>query len=288
MKRFSTLVIGLLVVAGVASGFVLAGKDKGKDKNKPSDGVERKYKSKKVKKPKTVKTASGLEYTITSQGDGPQSATGHRLTVLYTGKLLNDTIFDASSRHGNTPFTFKAGAGRVIKGWDEAGALLRAGDKVTLRIPPELGYGAQAMPNIPANSTLIFDIEVIDVQPPPTVRSAKGLDTITTASGLKIIYFEKHPENPQAATGKRVQVNYSGFFMDGKMFDSSLENGAPIQFVLGKRQVIAGWEEGIALMRTGEKVQLIIPPALGYGSAARGPIPANSTLIFDVELISIQ
>jgi FKBP-type peptidyl-prolyl cis-trans isomerase len=197
-------------------------------------------------------------------------------------------VFDASSRHGNTPFTFKAGAGRVIKGWDEAGTLLRAGDKVTLRIPPELGYGAQQLPNIPANSTLIFEIEVLDVQPPPTMRSAKGMDTVTTASGLKLVFFEKHPENKLALQGQRVKVDYSGFFTDGNLFDSSVENGTPIQFMLGKGQVIKGWEEGLMLMRVGEKAQFIIPPALGYGSMARGPIPANSTLIFDVHLISAE
>jgi FKBP-type peptidyl-prolyl cis-trans isomerase len=283
MKRFLIGLVSLLLVAGAATGAAYAFHG-----GEPAKEPERKYKSKKVRKPKTIKTASGLEYTITAKGNGPQAASGYRLTVLYTGKLTNDTVFDASSRHGNTPFTFKVGAGRVIKGWDEAGALLRAGDKVTLRIPPELGYGAQQMPNIPANSTLVFEIEVLDVQAPPVMRSAKGMDTVTTASGLKLVFFEKHPENPLATPGQRVKVNYSGFFTDGKMFDSSHENGAPIQFVLGKGQVIKGWDEGLALMRAGEKAQFIIPPALGYGAVARGPIPANSTLIFDVELISIQ
>ncbi|MCA6363818.1 MAG: FKBP-type peptidyl-prolyl cis-trans isomerase [Bacteroidetes bacterium] len=283
MKRFLIGFVSLLLVAGAATGAAFAFNG-----GEPAKEPERKYKSKKVRKPKTIKTASGLEYTITAKGNGPQAGSGYRLTVLYTGKLTNDTVFDASSRHGNTPFTYKVGAGRVIKGWDEAGALLRAGDKVTLRIPPELGYGAQQMPNIPANSTLVFEIEVLDVQPPPVKRDAKGMDTVTTASGLKIVFFEKHPENPLAKPGQRVKVNYSGYLTDGKMFDSSFENGAPIQVMLGKGQVIKGWDEGLALMRVGEKAQFIIPPGLAYGNRAMGSIPANSTLIFDVDLLSAQ
>lgn len=254
----------------------------------PDDGVKRIYTSKPVRKPVLVKTASGLEYTILSAGSGPKANVGDRISVLYTGKLTNDTVFDASSRHGNMPYTYKIGANRVIKGWDEVGAYLHGGDRVLVRIPPALGYGANPMQNIPANSTLVFEMEITEVKQPPTARDAKGLDTLTTASGLKIIVFEPHPEAPLPKAGQRLQVHYSGFFMDGKLFESSLESGAPIQFVLGKGQVIRGWDEGFALLHTGEKAKLIIPPALGYGARQNGQIPPNSTLMFDIELVSIQ
>ena len=113
-------------------------------------------------------------------------------------------------------------------------------------------------------------------------------DTVTTASGLKYIVI-KEGKGRAAENGKAVEVHYTGTLVDGKKFDSSRDRGEPIEFVLGAGQVIKGWDEGIALMRVGGKMKLIIPPDLAYGSNAIGElIPANSTLIFDVELISVH
>ena len=78
----------------------------------------------------------------------------------YTGKLTNDTVFDSSVKRGQ-PYEFKLGAGQVIKGWDEAIQLLQVGDKATLKIPANLAYGDRSNGMIPANSTLIFDVELM-------------------------------------------------------------------------------------------------------------------------------
>jgi len=123
---------------------------------------KKKEKSKNSKQPITMKTASGLEYTITEKGNGKKPQIGDKVVVHYTGKLTNDTVFDSSKKRGQ-PFSFKLGAGQVIKGWDEAFQLLQVGDKATIKFGPELGYGSQAMGSIPANSTLIFDVELLDV-----------------------------------------------------------------------------------------------------------------------------
>lgn len=113
-------------------------------------------------------------------------------------------------------------------------------------------------------------------------------DTNTASSGLKYILIEKG-YGPKAENGKQVEVHYTGYLPDGKKFDSSRDRNAPIAFVLGEGKVIKGWDEGIALMNVGDKLQLIIPPELGYGKRGAGDvIPPDATLIFDVELISVE
>ena len=91
-----------------------------------------------------------------------------------------------------------------------------------------------------------------------------------------------------AEQGDMVTVHYTGRFIDGQIFDSSVTRGEPFQFRLGGGQVIAGWDEGIVGMRVGGKRTLSIPPELGYGKNDYGPIPGNSTLIFDIELLKVQ
>jgi peptidylprolyl isomerase len=284
MKRF--IPVFFILAIAIAPAFMIL---KGKKSPPVSDGVVRKYTSKPVKKPVVVKLSNGLEYTITSIGNGPAALPGYSCSMLYTGKLTNDTIFDASSRHGYQPLSFKLFKHQVIAGWDSVICHLHAGDKATMTIPAQYGYGARANGNIPANSTLIFDVEVLDVTPPPTPWDAKGKDTITTASGLKVILFEKHPENPMPATGQMVSVHYSGYLLDGSMFDSSVERGQPYDFPLGQHRVIQGWDEGIALLHKGETAKLIIPYNLAYGEGGRPPvIPAKATLVFDVQLVNIK
>ncbi len=108
-----------------------------------------------------------------------------------------------------------------------------------------------------------------------------------TADGLYYIETKKGTGGkPQP--GDMVTVNYTGTFINGKPFDSSLERGEPFTFKFGVGEIIPGWDEGIAMMRKGSKAQLIIPSNLAYGSEGKGPILPYSTLIFDIELLNIQ
>lgn len=91
-----------------------------------------------------------------------------------------------------------------------------------------------------------------------------------------------------AEPGKRASVHYVGTLIDGTKFDSSRDRNLPFEFVLGKGQVIKGWDEGLVGMKVGGKRELVIPPALGYGDKASGPIPPNSTLKFEVELLALN
>ena len=107
-----------------------------------------------------------LKIETTQEGTGDRAVkAGDTISVQYTGKLTDGKKFDSSHDHGGQPFSFKVGAGQVIKGWDQGLLGARVGEKRTLTIPPDLGYGAAGAGGvIPPNATLIFDVEVVSIQ----------------------------------------------------------------------------------------------------------------------------
>ena len=112
----------------------------------------------------TTTTDSGLQIKEIECGEGEEAAKGDTLEVHYEGRLEDGTKFDASRDHGST-FEFQVGAGQVIQGWDEGLIGMKIGGIRELTIPPELGYGAQgAPPAIPPNSTLVFEVELVDIK----------------------------------------------------------------------------------------------------------------------------
>ena len=127
---------------------------------------------------------------------------------------------------------------------------------------------------------------------PTTATTQAAGKTMTTPSGLKIT-DSMVGTGAQPQKGQTAVMHYTGWlYEDGAKsdkFDSSVDRGAPFEFVLGVGQVIGGWDEGVATMKVGGKRTLIIPPALGYGArGAGGVIPPNATLIFDVELLDVK
>ena len=118
-----------------------------------------------------IKTASGLYYSIQQEGSGPLAKAGDMVTMNYRGKLIDGTVFDSnldSAFMHVQPLAFVLGNGRVIQGWDEGIGYLKVESKATFYIPPALAYGSQSRPGnaanpkgIPANSILIFDVELV-------------------------------------------------------------------------------------------------------------------------------
>ena len=258
----------------------------GVERMKNKEGAKRMINEQTDAENKEIETASGLKYEIITMGDGEKPEATDRVTVHYHGTLIDGTVFDSSIDRGQT-ITF--GLNQVIKGWTEGLQLMPIGSKFKFIIPPELGYGERDMGTIPANSTLIFEVELFDIQKPfvDTDFSKPGPET-TLKSGLRYIEH-KEGEGDPTTTGNIVMVHYSGFLSNGKKFDSSHDRGQPFNFKLGENRVIKGWEEGLLNMKKGGKRTLIIPPELGYGPrGAGGVIPPNATLVFEVELVDFK
>ena len=117
------------------------------------------------------------------------------------------------------------------------------------------------------------------------LESEHGKKVVSTASGLKYI-VKRAGAGAKVGKGKKIKAHYEGRLINGRMFDSSRRRGQPLEFVVGTGRVIKGWDEALSDMSKGEQRILIIPPDLGYGSrGAGGVIPANATLVFDVELV---
>ena len=240
-------------------------------------------------------TATGLQYEDTEVGSGPEATSGQGVSVHYTGWLYENGAqgkkFD-SSLDRRSPFEFSLGAGMVIKGWDEGVQGMKVGGKRTLIIPAELGYGARGAGGvIPANATLKFDVELLEIEGGGMEDDETDSDGGTSA-GL-LIEDTEVGTGTEATRGTNVSVHYTGWLYEngtqGKKFDSSLDRNSPFDFPLGGGMVIKGWDEGVQGMKVGGKRTLIIPPHLGYGArGAGGVIPGNATLKFDVVLLGVN
>ena len=262
------------------------------------------------------KTASGLYYAISKEGSGDLIKAGQTVSVNYRGKLLNGTPFDTnmdSSFHHNEPYSFEIGKGRVIKGWDEGLQLLKNGSKGTLLIPSGLAYGPQEKGIIPANSVLVFDVEVVDIKTAEQLKKdaeqksamiklnddkklkdyfeKNNLHPVKTSSGLYYL-ITKQGTGDNAKAGDKVSMNYIGKFMDGRIFDKNVDSNfvgtSPLTFPLGEHRVIEGWDEGISYLNKGSRATFFLPSSVAYGERGNQGIPPNTILVFDVELTNIE
>jgi peptidylprolyl isomerase len=242
--------------------------------------------------------------TETVVGTGTTAETGDLVVINFVGYLYDSTKADgkgakveSSVDTGKTAAPFTIGVGAVVPGWDQSILGMKVGGKRTAILPANLAYGAvahTALPAvgnityqpIPANTPLVYDFELVDVTkavipvvvPPPT--TLKIVDTLVGSGAA-------------AAAGKTVNVNYSLYVYDGTRADFrgplvESTSGTPLDFVLSNDKVIPGWVQGIPGMLVGGKRTLTIPPSLAYGSTATPKIPANSTLIFDIELVAVK
>jgi FKBP-type peptidyl-prolyl cis-trans isomerase len=233
------------------------------------------------------KTASGLASKVLTPGTGKDKpGAADTVKVHYTGWTTDGVKFDSSVDRAQAA---KFPLNQVIKGWTEGLQLMTVGEKRRFWIPGNMAYGdTPTRPGAPAGM-LVFDVELLgfdkapetpaDVAEPP--KAAKK-----TKSGIayKVLQKGTGKEHPKASS--TVEVHYSGWTTDGKMFDSSVARGEPAVFPLGG--VIPGWTEGVQLMTVGEKTRFWIPGKLAYGDTPTRPGAPAGMLVFDIELLGIK
>lgn len=270
-----------------------------------------------------VKVSPEGIYYIKAQAnsDGKKVNAGDYVTVHYTGKLVNEKKFD-SSYDRDEPITFRIGMGQVISGWEQGIPLFKTGEKGTIFLPSHLAYGDRSVGGvIPANSPLIFDIEVIEsVDNSTYLEQQKALQAKHQAEAaakaekqvaidkaiiekyakdhqLKLQYLPsglgylitEEGKGTQVTSGSTAVVHYTGKLIDGTKFDSSKDRNQPFPVQVGANRVIQGWEQGLPLFKAGGKGTLFIPSTLGYGERGAGAIiKPNSVLVFDIEVLEVK
>ncbi|SEO66569.1 FKBP-type peptidyl-prolyl cis-trans isomerase [Actinacidiphila rubida] len=258
----------------------------------------------------TVTPSKDLAVKTVIQGDGPAIAAGDYIQVNYLGQIWDTAkVFDTS--WGRAPYTNVIGEGKVIPGWDQGLVGQKVKSRVELAIPPSLGYGTSgnAQAGIKGTDTLVFVVDVINRYDAKSSANGKAVPqndanlpkvgtntdgaapSVTVPKGVKaptklVSAYVLEGDGATVKATDTLLLQYKGVLWDGgKEFDSSYKNGQLAAFPLA--QLIKGWQQGLAGKKVGSRVMLVTPPDLAYGSQAQGSIPANSTLVFTLDILAI-
>ena len=258
-------------------------------------------------------TASGLYYIPIEEGTGISPDEGTYIEIHYVGELIDGTVFTTSyeqtaDAQGIYDEEFLYGPAKLhlgyigLQGLNEGIQLMKVGGKAKLILPSSLALGGNASGSVPAYSTVIYTIELLAAYDDPEeyeqskiwayMKEGAFENVDSTESGLYHI-VESPGTGDLFVDGDGVKVFYTGKFLDGRIFDSNVGDEV-LSFTLPGPYLIEGWNEGVKLMRNGEKGRLIIPYYLGYGEEGRYDqygrvvIPPFSTLVFEMETELIE
>lgn len=258
---------------------------------------------------------SGLYFIEEKKGKGLQPDTGDICIVKLSVSELNG--LQLFSNFNSSPLTIEYGKQFDTRGFMQGLGLMRKGGKAKFIVPSMIGVGNYGMQGVEAFTTLLYEVELLDIILYETEVNQKKqeekrrnterekitdiervkLDDYLKRNGITqkplssgMYYVEsKNGNGKQVQHGNTVEVHYKLYNINGDVLDSSFDNGSPFKFVIGTGAVIEGWELGIKKMRQGAQATLIIPSNMAYGINGRGEnIPPNTTLIFDVELVSVN
>lgn len=234
-------------------------------------------------------TASGLQYLEITPGTGKFPEDGDIIYMRYIASLPDGTVMVDTFTSGEKVNTV-VGKGILLPGWEEGLRLMKVGGRSKFVIPPDLAFGETGSGNIPANSQIIIEMELLSSEPAPMPTEVAENKLTTTASGLKY-YDIKEGEGPEAVKNATVSTIYTIWVKTESGYDyiGAADFDSPLEFVVGSSDVVfAGWSEGMIGVKPGGKRLLIVPPDLALGDQEYEGIPANSTLVLEVGLISVQ
>lgn len=227
--------------------------------------------------------------TVLAAGSGDEVVANDLVQVSYSTFLYDSTKPNSRGAQvdGSPSAVYAIGTGRWLPGAEQGVLGMRKGGTVQLVLPANLAYGVYSYTNpaytakVAANTPLVMEITVLSISKPSPSAQVTIIDKVV-GTGAEV-----------SAT-KTLTVHYTGWLYDptaadqhGAKFDSSVDKGTPFDFVI-TGSVIEGWKRGLVGMKVGGKRTLIIPPELGYGFTVQTAIPAGSTLIFDIELLSVK
>ena len=218
--------------------------------------------------PAATPAAPQIQLEVLRAGTGPMPADSDVAVINYEGRLRDGTMFDSNPR---APLPVDA----VIPGFSEGLKRMQKGGRYRLTIPAALAYGDRALPSIPANSDLIFTVELLDFGPASTERAMMGLPTVTVVASHA-------GSGRMAADGDIALITYHGRMASGTEFDG----GQAVPVTVG--QLMPGMNDALKQMQAGGHYMVTIPAGLGFGDRAVGPVPANSELHYEVELIAVR
>jgi len=228
---------------------------------------------------KDTVVGDGTEMGIKTGSNKP-AAGGDMVTIAYTGKLTDGTVFDTNDPKTKTkhaiPLVFKLSTGSVVPGMDQGILGMKIGGERDLAIPAKMGYGPVAMGDkIPANSDLYFHVKLLDIVRP-------NEEAIYDFKDVKL------GEGRPIKKGDTVTIQYTGYLLDGTVFDSN-EGKDGYQFTIGFQppQVISGMEAGVTGMKKGGERWLRLPPIIAYDVKNVEGVPPNSTLIFHIKILDV-
>jgi FKBP-type peptidyl-prolyl cis-trans isomerase len=232
---------------------------------------------------------TGLASVSLKKGKGTVSPKDNdKVVIHFSGWDRQGARFDSTAQRGKPD---RLALAELVPGWREGLQQMVVGDKWRLWIPERLAFGSLPAPGRPAGD-IVVDVELLEIVPGtplptvPTDLKEPPADVITTATGLRYKVLQAGTSTDHPARADRVLVHYSGWDMNGEMFDSSVARGEPITF--GVEEVIPGWTELLLLMSPGERTRVWIPANLAYGETPDRPGTPAGPLVFDVELIEIQ
>lgn len=236
--------------------------------------------------------ARGFAWKVLVSGTtgAPSPTLGDQVTVRFTGWTPDGRKFSSSPEDGG-PASFWMAA--LIPGWEVGLKLMVPGEKRRFWIPAHMAYGDQSTdPRAPAGP-LIYDIELVSVAPGPAAPAAPPSDVAAiprnakkTRSGLAYRVLRPGQGTRHPKPSDTVEVHYSGWRTDGRLFDTSTKRGLPATLVLAN--VTPGWREAVQLMVEGEKTRFWIPAPLIYGPSARLLDKASRLFVFEIELATLK